>query len=392
VTGAARSPHHRPPPWRDVRVLSAISQVVAVLLVVAVVWLGVTALLGAMATRGLNLDLAILGRTAGFEIGDTLVPYSATDTYGHALVAGGLNTLVVSLLGIVLASLLGLVVGIARLSRNFLLSRMAAAYVEIFRNTPLLVQLFILYFAVFLQLPRVRDSLTIGEGVYLNQRGLYLPLPEPEATFGPWLAITLVGLGAAVAAWVVAARRSATGLPTYRLGTVGTLLLLTPVVAWLLLGAPLHFEAPVAGRFNIEGGVAFRAEFMALLSGLVLYTAAFIAEIVRGGIQAVPQGQVEAARAVGLSEGQVLRVVVLPLAMRIIVPPLTSQYLNLAKNSSLAIAIGYPDLFNVSSTAANQTGQPVTILLLVMGAYLVLSLATSLFMNVYNRRVQLKER
>jgi general L-amino acid transport system permease protein len=393
VTGAAPTRRRRPAPWRDVRVLSALSQIVAVVLVLGAVWFLVTTLLDTMAARGLDLDLSILSRTAGFEIGEHLIAYAPTDSYGHAMLVGLLNTILVSVLGIVFATIVGLGVGLARLSRNFLLSRLAAGYVELFRNTPVLVQLFILYFAVFLQLPRVRDSIALGDVLYLNQRGLYLPAAQPLAPFTAWMLVTGIGVLGALAAWALAARRAADGRPTRRLGLLGLLLLVVPsVVAWLVLGDPVRLQVPIAGRFNIEGGTAIRAEFMALLVGLVLYTAAFIAEIVRGGIQAVPRGQVEAARSVGLSEGLVTRLVVLPQAMRIIVPPLTSQYLNLAKNSSLAIVIGYADLFNVSTTAANQTGQPVTILLLVMGAYLALSLATSLFMNVYNRHVQLRER
>ena len=357
------------------------------------VWFLLSTLLDTMAARGLDLDLSILSRTAGFEIGEHLIPYAPTDSYGQAMLVGLLNTILISVLGIVFATIVGLGVGLARLSRNYLLSRLAAGYVELFRNTPLLVQLFILYFAVFLQLPRVRDSIAVGEVLFINQRGIYLPAIQPLAPFTAWLIWTGIGVLGALAAWALAARRAADGRSTWRLGLAGLLLFVVPsLVAWLALSEPFRLQPPEAGRFNIEGGTAIRAEFMALLLGLVLYTAAFIAEIVRGGIQAVPRGQVEAARSIGLSDRLVTRLVVLPQAMRIIVPPLTNQYLNLAKNSSLAIIIGYADLFNVSTTAANQTGQPVTILLLVMGAYLALSLATSLFMNLYNRHVQLTER
>ena len=392
MTGAAPTRGRRPPPWRDVRILSALSQVGAVVLVLGALWLLVSTLLETMEARGLDFDLSILSRTAGFEIGEHLIPYAPSDSYGHAMLVGLLNTILISVLGIVLATIVGLVVGLARLSRNFLLSRLAAGYVELFRNTPLLVQLFILYFAVFLQLPPVRDSIALGEILYLNQRGLYLPAFAPAEGFVAWAMLSAIGIGSAIGVWWIASRRASAGRQTGRLVPLGFVLLLTPVVAWFILGIPITYELPEAGRFNIRGGMPIRAEFMALLVGLVLYTAAFIAEIVRGGIQAVHRGQVEAARALGLSEGLVMWLVILPQAMRVIVPPLTSQYLNLAKNSSLAIAIGYADLFNVSATAANQTGQPVTILLVVMGAYLVLSLATSLLMNLYNRRVQLTER
>lgn len=393
MTGAARSLHGRPRPWRDVRVLSGLAQVAAVGFVVLLLAVLGFELMTAMDRRNLTLDPAILDRTAGFEIAESFVPYRPTDSYAQALTVGLLNTLVVSVLGILLATLLGLFLGVARLSRNWLLNRLAAAYVEVFRNTPLLVQLFIIYFALFLRLPAVRDSLMLGESILLNQRGLYLPRPEPIEPFGPWLAITLGGAVFTLGAWFLVSRREAAGRPTGPFGRVGLfVLVIAPVAGWLILGSPFEFETPAASRFNIQGGLRLSPEFLALLVGLVLYTAAFIAEIVRGGIQAVSRGQLEASRALGLHEGQVLRLVVLPQAMRIVVPPLTSQYLNLAKNSSLAVAIGYPDLFNVANTSANQTGQPVVVLMVVMAAYLAMSLVTSLLMNLYNRRVQIRER
>jgi general L-amino acid transport system permease protein len=376
-----------------VRVLALLSQVAAVVLVALVVLLLGLELASAMQRRNLSLDPAVLGRTASFEIAESFLAYAPTDSYGQALLVGLANTVIISVLGIILSTGLGLLLGIARLSHNWLLNRIAATYVEVFRNTPLLVQLFFIYFAVLLRLPPVRDTIAVGESILLNQRGLYLPRPEPVASFVPWLAVCLAGVGIALLAWGISSRRAAAGRPTHRIGSLGTIVLLAaPLVGWLVLGAPFGFELPGATRFNVQGGLRLSSEFLALLLGLVLYTAAFIAEVVRGGIQAVPRGQLEAARALGLREGQTLRLVLLPQAMRIIVPPLTSQYLNLAKNSSLAIAIGYPDLFNVASTTANQTGQPVLVIVTVMGAYLAMSLLTSLLMNIYNRRVQLKER
>ena len=370
--------------WRDIRVLRIAAQVLVVGLVGLLVAFLMRNLLSAMDDRGLGFGFGFLDSTAGFAISESPIPYAATDTYGRAFLVGLLNTLFVSVLGILLATLLGLVVGVARLSRNFLVNRVAAGYVEVVRNTPLLVQLFFLY-AFLLQLPRVADSVALPGGIFLNQRGLSVPAPVFAATFPPWLAFVAAGVALAVGARLF--------LPRGRrwLGLVA--LLAAPLVGWLVLGeAPVGVDVPVLQRFNFTGGLALSSGFTALLVGLVLYTAAFIGEVVRGGILAVRRGQVEAARALGLSEGHILRLVVFPQALRVIVPPLTSQYLNLAKNSSLAIAIGYPDLFSVSQTMANQTGQPVSVIVMVMGTYLAISLVTSLLMNLFNRRVQVLER
>jgi len=394
MTAVQHEPHHhaRVPPWRDIRVLRVIAQVVVVMAVaVVLLWLAGN-LTGTMSERGLSFSLGFLDQRAGFEIPDSPVPYNADDTYGQAYLVGLANTLFVGVLGIVLATILGIVVGVARLSNNWLLRTVTGAYVELMRNTPLLVQLFFLYFALLLQLPPVRDSLALPGSVYLNQRGLFMPAPQPSSSFGNWLLLVVFGIGLAVAGRVISGRRAAAGRDSLRLGAIGlTVLGVLVVGAWVLL-APISFEAPELGRFNFSGGMSMSTSFTAILLGLVIYTAAFIGEVVRGGIQAVRRGQVEAARALGLSEGQTLRLVVFPQALRIIVPPLTSQYLNLVKNSSLAIAVAYPDLFKVGVTMSNQTGQPVPVIALIMGTYLAISLATSLLMNVYNRRVQVLER
>ena len=298
------------------------------------------------------------------------------------------------MVGIILATLLGIVVGVARLSPNWLVRTITGAYVELMRNTPLLVQLFIIYFGIFIQLPAVARAVELPGTIFLSQRGVFLPAPQLTATSGTWAGFLAVGVLVLIAAVIVAGRREDAGRPIPRLRTIGVIgLIALPVVGWFAVGAaPIGFDQPVRERFNFVGGLGLSPEFSALLIGLVLYTAAFIGEIVRGAIQAVRKGQLEAARALGLSEGQVLRLVIFPQAMRIIVPPLTSQYLNLTKNSSLAITIGYPDLFKVGQTIANQTGQPVPVIVLVMGTYLVISLATSALMNLYNRRVQVLER
>jgi general L-amino acid transport system permease protein len=392
-----RHPEHEhvaPPPWRDVRVLRIVAQVVLLLLVAVGAAYLISNLTTAMGERGLSFGYDFLDRRAGFEIGESPIPYSATDTYGQAFIVGLLNTLFVSVVGIVLATVLGVIIGVARLSPNWLVSKVAAGYVEVIRNTPLLVQLFVIYFAVLVQLPAMRDTIALPGSIFLNQRGLFVPGPQLGPTFGTWVVILGAGLAIAVAARAIAARREAAGRPTRRFGLFGALAFIGFAVAgWILVGdAPLTFDLPVPGRFNFSGGLALSTSFTALLAGLVIYTAAFIAEVVRGGIQAVRRGQLEAARALGLSDGDTLRLVVFPQALRVIVPPLTSQYLNLAKNSSLAIAVGYPDLFKVGTTMANQTGQPVPVIVLVMGTYLAISLATSLLMNLYNRRVQVLER
>jgi general L-amino acid transport system permease protein len=384
----------RVPPWRDIRVLRVVVQVVALLAVGLGVGFLATNLASNMSERGLSFSYGFLDQRAGFEIGESPVPYSANDSYGQAFTVGILNTLFVSVVGIALATVLGIVVGVARLSPNWLLARIAASYVEVIRNTPLLLQLFVIYFVVLVQLPPIRESITLADSVFLNQRGLFVPAPLRSPTFMPWLGLVLGAIVLVIVGRMLATRTGRGAVRDLPFGLIG--LLLAPavaVVAWVMLPeAPLQFDVPVAGRFNFTGGLALSTAFTAILLGLVIYTAAFIAEVVRGGIQAVRRGQVEAARALGLSEGDTLRLVIFPQAMRIIVPPLTSQYLNLTKNSSLAIAVGYPDLFKVGTTMANQTGQPVPVIAMVMGTYLVISLATSLLMNLYNRRVQVMER
>ena len=396
MTGAPSGEHRHAsvPPWRDVRVLRVVAQLVVLLLVGVGVGFLANNLVSSMAERNLSFGFGFLEQRAGFDIGESPVPYSPNDSYGQAFLVGILNTLFVSFVGILLATVLGIVVGVARLSRNWLVARLAAGYVELIRNTPLLLQLFVIYFVVLVQLPPVRESISLPGSIFLNQRGLFVPSPLRSPTFMTWLAIVTGVVLLAVAGRLIGSRLQRRGGRNLHLGLIGMgILPVAAVAAWVLLPeAPLQFEVPVAGRFNLTGGLALSTAFTAILAGLVIYTAAFIAEVVRGGIQAVRRGQVEAARALGLSEGDTLRLVVFPQALRIIVPPLTSQYLNLTKNSSLAIAVGYPDLFKVGTTMANQTGQPVSVIALVMGTYLVISLATSVVMNLYNRRVQVLER
>ena len=333
--------------------------------------------------------------TAGFDISQTLIEYSARgSTYGRAFWVGLLNTLLVAGVGIFFATILGFVIGISRLSRNWLLAKVAGGYVEIIRNLPLLLQLLFWYNAVLKALPDIRESIAIGGGVFLNNRGLFLPQPTFENGFGAVEIALLAGIVGAVAFHIWARKRQErTGQQAPVLWVALVLVIGLPLAAFVLTGFPLGFEFPQVGRFNITGGVEILPEFAALLFGLSIYTAAFIAEVVRAGILAVSRGQSEAAHSLGLRPGPTLRLVVVPQAMRVIIPPLTSQYLNLTKNSSLAVAIGYPDLVQVfTGTVLNQTGQAVEVVAITMLVYLAISLGTSLLMNIYNSRMALAER
>ncbi len=333
--------------------------------------------------------------TAGFDISQTLIEYSPRgSTYGRAFWVGLLNTLLVAGLGIVFATILGFIVGISRLSRNWLLAKVAGGYVETIRNLPLLLQLLFWYNAVLKALPDIRESIAIPGGAFLNNRGFFLPLPVSKSGFGAVEIALLAGIVAGFAFYVWARKRQQrTGQQAPVLWVTLALVIGLPLAVFALTGFPLGFEFPQAGRFNITGGVEVLPEFAALLFGLSIYTAAFIAEVVRAGILAVSRGQSEAAYSLGLRPGPTLRLVVIPQAMRVIIPPLTSQYLNLTKNSSLAVAIGYPDLVQVfTGTVLNQTGQAVEVVAITMLVYLIISLVTSLLMNIYNSRMTLAER
>jgi len=346
-----------------------------------------------LAARQIRSGFGFLAQPAGFDIGEGLVPYGPQDSYLRAFAAGVANTLRVSALGILFATALGVLVGVGRLSRNALLRALCTGYVEVLRNVPLLIQLFAWYVVATELLPEASSPVVLAPAVYLSKGGLQLPHPVWAAGWG--LALAGLALGAA-AGWGLLrwarARRDRTG----RAPGVGAWALLLlgalPALGWLLGGAPRALERPEVGAFGVTGGLSFTPEFLALLWGLGTYTAASIAEIVRAGVLAVPRGQGEAAAALGLSRRQELRLVLLPQAARTIVPPLTSQYLNLTKNSSLAVAIGYPDLVSVANTAINQNGQALECILLIMAVYLTVNIATALAMGWYNRRVALVER
>jgi len=333
--------------------------------------------------------------TAGFDISQTLIAYSAsTSTFGRAFWVGLLNTLLVAAIGIILATVLGLIVGLARLSNNWLVARLAGGYVELVRNIPLLLQLFFWYNAVLKSLPQLRGSVALPGGGILNNRGLFLPRPEFGPHFSVAIAALLVGIAAAITLVVFAnRRRDRTGEEMPTLWPVVGFVVVLPLAVFALAGFPLAFSVPQMGRFNVSGGVEIIPEFAALVLALTVYTAAFIAEVVRAGVQAVSGGQIEAAQALGLRSGATLRLVVLPQAMRVIVPPLTSQYLNLIKNSSLAVAIGYPDLVQIfAGSVLNITGQAVEVIAITMGVYLAISLFTSFLMNLYGRATAIAER
>jgi general L-amino acid transport system permease protein len=353
---------------------------------------------GAIYNAAINLKVGIgfrfLNVTAGFDISQTLIAYSPqTSTNGRAFLVGLLNTLLVAGLGIVCATVLGFAIGIARLSTNFLVERLATAYVELIRNVPLLLQLLFWYNAVLKALPETAASIVLPGGILLNNRGLFTPRPE-FADLWQMLAVLGVALLAA-AAFNIAVGRTARPRGTLAIRLVGTvaLAIAVPVAALVASGGPYTFDYPQLGRYNVEGGKEILPEFVALLLGLSIYTAAFIAEVVRAGLMAVSRGQTEAAQALGLRRMQALRLIVIPQAMRVIIPPLTNQYLNLTKNSSLAVAIGYPDLVQIfAGSVLNITGHAIEVVVITMAVYLTFSLVTSLVMNVYNARSAVVER
>lgn len=380
-------------PLRDPVIRGLIYQILVVAGVLAVAaWL-VSNTLGRLENQSISTGFGFLQRDAAFAISESLIDYSPKDSYLRALTVGLLNTFRVALVGILLATVLGTLLGVARLSRNWLLARLTGAYVEIVRNVPLLLQLFFWYALLREALPHPRQALNPLPGVFLSGRGLNLPAPQAEAGM-IWVGVAMLAGIVATMLWNRrAARVQASSGRRPRVLPVGIGLILgVPLLLFALLGAPLQWDLPELRGFNFRGGLTLSPEFAALLLGLTLYTAAFIAEVVRAGIQSVGKGQHEAAAALGLRPGLAMRLVVLPQALRVVVPPLTSQYLNLTKNSSLAVAIGYPDLVSVANTTINQTGQAIEGIAIIMAAYLTISLAIAAFMNWYNRRTALPER
>lgn len=378
--------------WNDPRFRGLIFQALTILAVVWVGWTLVNNTLTNMQAHGIRTGFDFLGSDANFGILMSLIPYDESMSYLRVFYVGLLNTLLVSVIGIILATIVGFLVGVARLSSNWLIAKIALVYIEIFRNIPLLLQIFFWYYFVLRTLPGVRDSLSLGGLAFLSNRGLYMPHPFPETGFGfVWIALGVAVIASIAWSRWVRHRQMQTGqrLPVFWVNLA--LIIGLPLIVFLLIGRPLHWTLPHLAGFNFKGGVVVLPEFAALLLALTMYTGAFIAEAVRSGILSVSKGQTEAARALGIKPGRTLQLVIIPQAMRVIIPQVTSQYLNLAKNSSLATAIGYPDLVAVfMGTTLNQTGRAVEIVAMTMSVYLAMSLLISLGMNLYNRSVALK--
>jgi general L-amino acid transport system permease protein len=386
------SPRRRAP-WHNERVRSIVFQLAIVAVIVAIFAFFASNASENVRRQGIASGFGFLEREAAFEIGNKVVPFSPSDSYGWALLVGFVNTLAVSAVGIVFATLLGFVVGLARLSTNWLVSRLALIYVEAFRNTPLILQLFVWWDVLRISAPPDREAWQPLPGVFVSLRGVTFPVPVYQPIY-LWVGITaLLGLVAAITVGVWARRRreqTGQGLPSLWVGL--GLVVIPPLIVFVAGGAPLSLDVPQLLRFGFRGGESVTPEFAALVFGLIVFTAAYIGEIVRSGIQAVSRGQIEASRALGLSRGQMLRLIVIPQAIRVIVPPLTSEYLNLIKNSSLAVAIGFTDFLSVGNTIMNQTGQVLEGFTLIALGYLLINIPTSQLMNLYNRYMALVER
>ena len=381
------------PFWRDPGKRAIVFQLVALLIVGSVSYYLFANTQANLERQSIATGFSFLGTEASFEIGESLIEYSAADNYAKALLVGALNTLKVAFIGIIFTTLIGTIIGIARLSRNWLISRLAALFIEVMQNIPILLQLFFWYAIFYESFPSPRQALNPLPGLFVCNRGLMLGVPATHDAHSVmfWtLIVTLLGCWFLVR-WA-RKRQDLTGkiFPAVRVSLL--LCLIMPALVWVFYGAPTAMDIPELRGFNFEGGITISPEFSALLLGLVLYTSAFVAEIVRAGIQSVGRGQIEAALSVGLRPGQVLHLVVMPQANRVIIPPLTSQMLNLTKNSSLAVAIGFSDFVAVTNTTINQTGQAIEGVALIMMVYLFFSLSTSLFMNWYNKKIALVER
>ncbi|OSQ43020.1 amino acid ABC transporter permease [Thalassospira alkalitolerans] len=377
----------------DENVRAILYQIIAIGLVILAGWYLVSNTLENLERQNISTGYSFLDLEASFEISESMIDYTAQSNYASALMVGLLNTVKVSLLGIILCTLIGTIFGIARLSSNWIVRKLATVYVETFRNIPVLLQLFFWYALIPNAFPHPRDAIEPLPGVLLTSRGIYLPVPVADNAY------TLMGIAAIIAFIAIffinrwaRKRQDATGQP-FPMAMVGIGIFVGLVfIAYLAGGAPTEMDIPALKGFNIRGGYNISPEFMAVLIGLTVYTSTYVAEVVRSGIQAVPNGQWEAADSLGIKRSVALRKVILPQSMRVAIPPLTNQYLNLTKNSSLAVAVGYPDLVSVSNTTMNQTGQAIEAISIFMSIYLGLSLLTSLFMNWFNKKMALVER
>ena len=381
------------PFYNDPKKRSILFQIATLLMVGLLAFYLLSNTLRNLEKQSIATGIGFLQKEAAFEIGESPIAYSAADTYGRALVVGFLNTLIVSFVGIVITIILGTLIGIARLSSNWIVSKLAAWYIELLQDIPVLLQLFFWYAFFYNILPSPKQALNPIVGVFLSNRGLVFGVPESHPVFKYMaLAVVVACIGIYFLKRWARARQERTGqlFPVFRVALV--ILMGFPLLTWALGGAPTTMNVPVLKGFNFVGGRNISPEFTALLLGLILYTAAYVAEVVRAGIQSVSKGQTEAAMSLGLKPAFVLNLVILPQALRVIIPPLTSQMLNLTKNSSLAVAIGYPDFVSVAGTTINQTGQAIEGVALMMIVYLTLSLITSAFMNWYNKKMALVER
>ena len=379
--------------WRSRAVRALVYQVLALLLIGLALWFLASNTLLNMRVRGIQSGFDFLTGPAGFDIGEKLIPYSPADPYWHAFLIGVLNTLKVAVIGIVLTTILGTLLGIGRFSSNALVRGLCYGYVELFRNVPILLQLLMWYLLLVQSLPLPGQQKSLFDLFFVSNGGISYPVPVWSAAYA--LAAAGAVLGVVLGWWWARmARRhfEATGRPRPVVWPAIGLVIVGAISGWALGGAPTDWNVPVPGGFSVDGGSALTPEFIAVLLGLTLYTSSFVAEVVRAGIASVPRGQGEAASALGLSRGQQMRLVALPQALRVIIPPLTNQYLNLTKNSSLAVAIGYPDVVSISNTAINQTGRAVECIAIIMLVYLTTSLGTSVLMNWYNKRAAIKER
>lgn len=379
------------PLWRDERFLRIAIQIVAIIIVFIIFEILAGNVNRNMQQRGIQYGYGFLNNAASFGISESVIPYKSSDPYRQALLAGLVNSLRVIITGIILTTLVGVIAGIASFSENWLLRKISQVYVEIVRNTPLLLQLFFWYFAVFFGLPNVENKIQILGSIFLSKRGVSIPWPAQTVSVGLWFVVLIVGAIASLFLWrwrtYIMVNQAASGQPQLlALWGIG-------IAAILIILFGFNWQFPHSPKPGIiEGGLNLSLEFSGLLTGLVFYTGAFIAEIVRAGIQSVPKGQWEAARSLGFKSGLVMRLVIFPQALRVIIPPLNSQYMNLAKNSSLAIAIGYPDFYSNASTTLNQTGRAIEVFSLIIVFYLILDLIISISMNLLNRTVQMKER
>ncbi|MCY1282661.1 ectoine/hydroxyectoine ABC transporter, permease protein EhuC [compost metagenome] len=380
--------------WTDPKVRAWLFQAIAVIAIVAIGWFLFDNTQTNLAKRGITSGFSFLERSAGFGIAQHLIDYTEADSYARVFVIGLLNTLLVTFIGVILATILGFIVGVSRLSKNWIIAKLATVYVEVFRNIPPLLQILFWYFAVFLTMPGPRNSHNFGDTFFVSSRGLNMPAALTADGFWPFVTSIVVAIVAIVLMCRWANKRfEATGVPFHKFWVGLALFLVIPALCALIFGAPLHWELPKLQGFNFVGGWVLIPELLALTLALTVYTAAFIAEIVRSGIKSVSHGQTEAAHSLGLRNGPTLRQVIIPQSLRVIIPPLTSQYLNLAKNSSLAAGIGYPEMVSLfAGTVLNQTGQAIEVIAITMSVYLAISISISLLMNWYNKRIALIER